>query len=48
MDNLSDGQIASSSTEWAVKNVVQDVGEDMDALCINKSFNLVAVAGRFG
>jgi hypothetical protein len=43
-----DGQLACSSTEWAVKNVVQDVGEPIDALCTNKNFDLLAVAGRSG
>lgn len=36
----------STSSEWAVKSVVQDVGEPMDALCTNKAFDLLAVAGR--
>jgi hypothetical protein len=44
---LEDDQIASSS-EWAIKNVVLDVGEPMDALCTNKRFDLLTVAGRSG
>lgn len=33
-------------SEWALKNVVQDVGDPMDALCTNKAFDLLAVAGK--
>lgn len=47
MDNI-DGQLATHSTEWAIKNVVQEVGEPMDALCTNKNFDLITVAGRSG
>ncbi|KAI6176097.1 Beta-Casp domain-containing protein [Aphelenchoides bicaudatus] len=36
----------SSSAEWAVKSVIHDVGEQMDALCTNKTFDLFTVAGR--
>lgn len=42
---MDDDQLASSS-EWAIKNVVQDVGEPIDALCTNRNFDLLTVAGR--
>jgi WD40 repeat protein len=35
-----------STSDWAVKSVVQDVGDQMDALCTNKNFDLLTVAGR--
>jgi hypothetical protein len=35
-----------STSDWAVKSVIQEVGEPMDALCTNKAFDLLTVAGR--
>ena len=36
------------SDGWVMQNVVQDVGDSVEALCTNKNFDLVAVAGKSG